>query len=76
VLISGRQASIAQNPPVAHAAPRDSVNRIERRSHLRLSPEAGEKPGAGQKVRTAFAVREAPDGCKNSVFPVYAGSLP
>jgi hypothetical protein len=27
-------------------------------------------------VRTAFTVREAPDGCRNSVFPVYAGSPP
>jgi len=52
------------------------ISRIERRDHLRLSPEAGEKPGAGQKVRTAFTVREAPDGCRNSVFPVYAGSPP
>jgi hypothetical protein len=52
------------------------ISRIERRDHLRLSPEAGEKPGAGQKVRTAFAVRKAPDGHRNSVFPVYAGSPP
>ncbi len=53
---------------------RDSV-RIERRSHLRLSPEAGETPGAGQKVRTAFTrPGSAGGGCKNSVFPVYAGS--
>jgi hypothetical protein len=52
------------------------ISRIERRDHLRLSPEAGEKPGAGQKVRTAFTVRKAPDGCRNSVFPVYAGSRP
>jgi hypothetical protein len=46
------------------------------RDHLRLSPEAGLRPGAGQKVRTAFTRPERPDGSKNSVFPVYAGSRP
>ena len=39
-------------------------------------PGGGLAPGAGQKVRTAFTRPERPDGSKNSVFPVYAGSRP
>ena len=50
------------------------MTQIERRGDLRLSPEAGETPGAGQKVRTASAARARRTDFKNSVFPVYAGS--
>jgi hypothetical protein len=46
------------SPLVARATPRES-KRLERRDDLRLSPESGE-PSAGQKVRTAFSVRESP----------------
>jgi hypothetical protein len=70
--VGGPQTS--ENPPIAHAASSDSANRIERRGDLRLSPEAGETPGAGQKVRTASAARARRTDFKNSVFPVYAGS--
>jgi hypothetical protein len=45
------------------------------RDDFRLSPELGEKPTAGQKVRTAGADQPlGPPGGK-SVFPVYAGPL-
>jgi len=45
-----------------------------RRSDLRLSPEPGDEPAAGQKVRTEITKPLARLN-NNPVFPVYAGPL-
>jgi len=70
------------NPPSAHAAPRQQR---ARRDDLRLSPESGVKPAAGQKVRTEITKPPTRRALKtavvrkqfntNPVFPVYAGPL-